>query len=152
MRHQVPNRTRLPNSKGKLREGRRKAQADLRELCSLVKIWKGFKRTPTIEKALTGKHISQKEKMTRLTRFIGIQEWLSTSRQSGRRYLNPCLAGGETKPFPTLERAKEERRRRDAERGHFEKLSHYYQREGGSWQRRLKGLPLVKEGKHRPDR
>ena len=126
MRHEVPDRTRLPNSKGKPREGRRKAQADLRELCSLVKIWKGFKRTPTIEKALTGKHISQKEKMTRLTRFVGIQEWLSTSRQSGRRYLNPCLAGGETKPFPTSERAKEERRRRDAERGHSEKLSRYY--------------------------
>ena len=62
MRRQVPKRTRLPRGKGQLHEGRRKAQADLRELCSLVKVWKGLKRVPTIEKALAGKHIPQQVK------------------------------------------------------------------------------------------
>ena len=62
MQSQAPKRTRVPYGKGQLRVGRKKAQADLLELCSLVKVWKGLKKAPTIEKALAGKRIPQEVK------------------------------------------------------------------------------------------
>ena len=63
---------------------------------------------------------------------------------------DPCLLGGESKPFPTSAKAMEERRRRDAERGHFEELSRYYRLEEGSGQRGWRRALLAKEGKHTP--
>ena len=76
-------------------------------------------------------------------------EYIPTVREAVSQ--DPCLVGGETKPFPTLAKAMEERRRRDAERAHFEELSRYYRLEGGSGQRGWRRAFLAKEGKHKHD-
>ena len=148
----MPNRTRRPKGQGKSRAGRKAAQVDGRELRGLVKRWKGQRKTPSLEQALTGKHVSQKQNDAPdlVIHDPEVVDYIPTVRVAVSQI--PRLVKGGTKPLPdSSERAKKEQRRRGGERGRFEELSRYYQLHRDSGQVEWERSSLLKEGKRTPN-
>ena len=148
----MPKQTRRPKGQEKSREGRKAEQVDGRELRDLVKRWKGHRKTPSLEQALSGEHISQKQNDAPdlVVHDPEAVDYIPNVRVPVSQH--PHLVKGGTKPSPgSSERAKKEQRRRDRERSLFEELSRYYQLDSDSRRVEWERPSLLKEGKRTPN-
>ena len=121
-------------------------QGDARKLRNLVQRQKGSQEPPSLNQALSGKHMScVVKRRTSLIDFYAVALGIVTKRPAVNP--KPCLKtmpAGE-RPAARSKSAKEELERRTAERGLFGELSMYYQLRPG--QREWTCRPLLSKGK-----
>jgi len=148
IRRQTAKRTRRPRSEGRPRPQRTQMQKDGSKLCAWVRRYEGFKRAPTLNKALAGKHIlyfAKNDAPDSIDCNAVAAENIPTIRPLENP--EPCLRMGKGKQIATgSSHAMREFGRRGVERELIQDLSRYYPLGQGqsSWTR----PSLLSLGKH----